>query len=406
MQPLRSMNRMRPMIRVRPMILMLTALLGGARVVPAQPAPASITLAPGITVPAPTPQDLMVSPQVGADGSVTLRLYAPKAAAVSVHGDLIENGAALALTQDGSGIWSVTTAALAPGTYRYVFDVDGARVIDPRNTQVSPTLNSVQSLVHVGGAAGAFEDIQPVPHGAVAAVYYASSTFGGPRRMTIYTPPGYERGGARYPVLYLLHGGGDSDASWSTVGRAGFILDNLIAAGRAKPMIIVMPNGHVPEVDGKPGARPGLSADANDDPFTRDLLRDIIPRVERSYRVVANANGRALAGLSMGGVQAANIGLTHADEFGYLGLFSTGWFPAVIGEFASRHGADLDADRTRLKLLWVAYGSTDIARPNSLAMLQLFDQHGLRYASQESSGGHTWFNWRHDLVRFAPLLFR
>ena len=174
MQPLRSMNRMRPMIRVRPMILMLTALLGGARVVPAQPAPASITLAPGITVPAPTPQDLMVSPQVGADGSVTLRLYAPKAAAVSVHGDLIENGAALALTQDGSGIWSVTTAALAPGTYRYVFDVDGARVIDPRNTQVSPTLNSVQSLVHVGGAAGAFEDIQPVPHGAVAAVYYLS----------------------------------------------------------------------------------------------------------------------------------------------------------------------------------------------------------------------------------------
>ena len=279
-------------------------------------------------------------------------------------------------------------------------------MIDPRNTQVSPTLSSVQSLVHVGGAEGAFEDLQPVPHGAVAEVYYASSTFGSARRMHIYTPPGYGRGAGSYPVLYLLHGGGDSDASWSTVGRAGFILDNLIAAGRAKPMIIVMPAGHVPAIDGRPGPRPGLGADAGDDPFTRDLLSDIIPFVERGYRVQANAHGRALAGLSMGGVQAANIGLTHADEFAYLGLFSTGWFPAVIGEFASRHGADLDADRTRLTLLWVAYGSTDIARSNSLAMLRLFDQHGLRYASQESGGGHTWFNWRRDLVQFAPLLFR
>jgi enterochelin esterase family protein len=149
-----------------------------------------------------------------------------------------------------------------------------------------------------------------------------------------------------------------------------------------------------------------LGADAAEDPVTADLLTDIIPYVEGNYRVARRAGQRALAGLSMGGVQAANIGLTHAEVFGYLGLFSTGWFPAILPRFASLHGADLDLDRTRLKLLWVAYGSTDIARPNSLAMLQLFDAHGLRYEAHETGGGHTWFNWRHDLEAFAPLLFR
>jgi enterochelin esterase family protein len=267
-------------------------------------------------------------------------------------------------------------------------------------------LSSVQSLVRVSGPQSAFEEMQPVPHGTVAAVYYASRTFATTRRMHIYTPPGYERGGGVYPVLYLLHGGGESDASWSSVGRAGFILDNLIAQGRALPMIIVMPNGHVPDVDGKPGGRPGLGSDAGEDPFTSDLLTDIIPYVERSYRVATDPKHRALAGLSMGGVQAANIGLTHADRFSYLGIFSSGWFPNVIAQFASRHGADLDADRSRLRLLWVAYGKTDIANANSKAMLQLFDEHGLHYQAQETEGGHTWFNWRHDLAQFAPLLYR
>jgi enterochelin esterase family protein len=396
------------------MMLLLGAAVAQAQAPPVAPAPlaappAGITLAPGIRLPAPTPNDAVVSPVVEADGRVTLRLYAPQATAVSARGDLVGDvfgTGRLALTKDAEGVWSATTAPVAPGSYRYYFDVDGTTVIDPRNVDVSPMLHSVQSLVHVSGPGSELEEFRPVPHGHVAVMYYASRTFGQMRRMHIYTPPGYERGGGMYPVLYLLHGGGESDGSWSTVGRAGFILDNLVATGRAKPMIVVMPAGHVPDVDGKPGGRPGLGADAGEDPFTGDLLTDIIPYVEATYRVARSPGQRALAGLSMGGVQAANIGLTHADVFGYLGLFSTGWFPAVLPRFESLHGADLDADRRRLKLLWVAYGSADIARPNSLAMLQLFDAHGLRYEAHETPGGHTWLNWRHDLEAFAPLLFR
>jgi enterochelin esterase family protein len=373
--------------------------------VSAAPAPV-ITLAPGITMPAPTVQDSVVSPDVAADGSVTLRLYAPRAQSVSAHGEWLANGASLPMVRDEQGVWSVTTAPIPGGTYRYSFEVDGATVIDPRNTESSATLTSLQSLLHVDGPEAEFEAAQAVPHGAIAEVLYASSTFGQQRRMHVYTPPGYGVGQARYPVLYLLHGGGDSDASWSSVGRAGFILDNLIAQGRAKPMIVIMPAGHVPNVHGKPGGRPGLGADANEDPFTHDLLNDILPYVERHYRVATQPRQRALAGLSMGGVQAANIGLTHADLFPYLGIFSSGWFPDVLGQFDARHGADLDQDRSRLILLWVAYGRSDIAKPNSEAMLRLFDQHGLHYRVLQTDGGHTWYNWRHDLAQFAPLLFQ
>jgi enterochelin esterase-like enzyme len=368
--------------------------------------PAPETTPPAFVPPPPTPNDTLVSPEVSVDGRVTLRLYAPHAGSVSVRSEMLAQGQTLDLARDGEGVWAGTTGAIAPGTYRYVFVVDGVSTVDPKNVQACAGLRSVMSLLRVTGSGSTFEDTLPVPHGAVAAITYFSVTLGTHRRMHVYTPPGYGRSSDTYPALYLLHGGGDADGSWSTVGRAGFILDNLIAEGRAKPMVMVMPAGHAPGADGRPGTSPAMGPDPAGDPFTGDLLQDIIPYVERTYRISARPTDRALAGLSMGGVQTANIGLVHADLFPYIGIFSSGWFPEVRAEFERLHGADLDADRTKLKLLWVAYGRTDIANANSKAMLEMFDRHGLAYTASETDGGHTWFNWRHYLADLAPLLFR
>ena len=359
-------------------------------------------LPPGFKFPAPTPNDALVSPKIVADGDVTLSVYAPEAKQVTVEGEFMPFGApAPALLRADDGVWSLTTK-MAPGTYRYQFKVDGAAVLDSRNVATSRSQKQVRSVLHVPGIA--LEDDAAVPHGAVAEVYYPSSTFKAPRRMHVYTPPGYGTSGRAYPVLYLLHGGGDSDDSWWTVGRAGIILDNLIAAGKAKPMVVVMPAGHVPEADGTiPSAGGAMSEDPANDPFTADLLHDIVPFVEHNYHVGAT---RALAGLSMGGLQASNIGLLHADLFPEVLIYSSGWFPDVRARFEQRWGAQLDADAKRLKLLWVGYGETDIARQNAEAALAMFERHGLKVTSEMTPGGHEWANWRLYLAQTAPLLFR
>jgi enterochelin esterase-like enzyme len=258
----------------------------------------------------------------------------------------------------------------------------------------------VQSLLNVPGTT--WQDTKPVPHGAVAAVHYQSSSLGVPRRMHVYTPPGYEAGAQRYPVLYLLHGGGDSDESWSSVGRAGFILDNLIAAGKARPMIVVMPAGHTPK-----GGNP-MSADPAQDPFTADLLRDVLPYVESHYRVVAGRENRAIAGLSMGGVQTLNIALTNLDRFSQIGVFSSGWFPPVREQFVNTHQSLLSAPATKqaVRLFWNAAGVDDIARDNHRALVALLKQYGIANTYRETPGGHTWINWRDYLAELTPLLFR
>lgn len=362
-------------------------------------------LPPGFVLPPPTPNDTLVSTESAAGGRVTFRIYAPSAKTVTLDGEMLPFLTTLPLSRGENGVWSVSAESVAPGTYRYTFIVDGVGTADPKNPNVSPTQSSVRSLIHLSGPGSEFEDLTSVPHGAVSEVFYPSMAFSGERHMHVYTPPGYERGTARYPVLYLLHGGGDSDASWPTIGRAGFILDNLIAAGKAKPMIIVMPAGHVPNSDGRPTGLPAMGADAAGDPFTKDLLENILPYVDSHYRTERGVQKRALAGLSMGGIQTLNIGLTHPELFSQLGIFSSGWFPEVRQQFESAHAADLDRDATRLRLVWVAYGETDIARTNSEAMLKMFDQHRLKYHSEMTPGGHVWFNWRHNLVAFAPLLF-
>jgi enterochelin esterase-like enzyme len=334
-----------------------------------------------------------------------LRVYAPRASEVALRGDLVEGPPRTGFLADAQGIWTLVLEHVPPGTYRYAFVIDGVTTPDPRNPMVSPTHSTVMSLVRVTGSQPSIEDLQAVPHGAVAQVHYPSPVFG-PRRMHVYTPPGYERGTESYPVLYLLHGGGDCDASWSTVGRAGFILDNLIATRQAVPMLVVMPSGHAPGPQGAPGTSPAMTADPATDPFSADLLEGVMPYIEATYRVDMAPGARALAGLSMGGVQAANIGLVHAELFKYLGIFSSGWFPAVRAEFEERHADALRSAAAQYRLIWTAWGSTDIARPNSLAMLEMFDRHGIHYQAKETSGGHTWTNWRSYLADLAPLLFR
>ena len=380
----------------------LGAVLFWAASAHAQPAPAAPPLPAGFHPPAPTPNDTLVSPIVAADGTVTVSLYAPQAHDVLVSGECGDFGAPpTRLVRSDNGVWTTSIHA-APGTYRYTFNVDGAQAVDPRNTNTSRSQTTVRSLVTVPGKP--WEDYAAVPHGAVEEVWYPSTTFSSPRRMHVYTPPGYGTGGRRYPVLYLLHGGGDSDDSWSTVGRAGFILDNLIAAGKAVPMIVVMPAGHIPAADGTiASASNAMSEDPANDRFTDDFLNNIVPYVEKSYRTT---NTRAIAGLSMGGLQAANIGLVHADMFPSVLIYSSGWFPQVATRFEQRWGTTLDADRTRLKLLWIGYGETDIARANAEAAKAMFDRHGLTYRTEMTPGGHVWANWRHYLTETAPLLFK
>jgi len=234
----------------------------------------------------------VVSPEVTTDRKVTFRILAPKAEAVMLSASDIPGQGRTAMTKNAEGVWEVTVGPIDAGAYRYNFNVDGVSVIDPRNPSTSESNANTWSLVYVPGSD--FMDTKDVPHGAVASVTYYSKSLQRFRRMHVYTPPGYERGEGRYPVFYLLHGAMDCDDSWSSVGRAGFILDNLIAAGKAKPMIVVMPAGHTgPFTFG----RGGLPMDE----FVKDFTGDILPYIEKNYRVYADRANRAIAGLSMGG---------------------------------------------------------------------------------------------------------
>jgi enterochelin esterase-like enzyme len=266
----------------------------------------------------------------------------------------------------------------------------------------------------VPGDDAAYEANQAVPHGVIRQEWYQSSTLGAQRRMHVYTPPGYDKDTARLPVFYLLHGGGDEDSGWSTIGRAGFILDNLLAAHKAKPMIIVMPNGSLPRPENAPAAGSNAPADvaaraAIQDRFTNELLRDVLPFVESHYRTLPGRENRALAGLSMGGGQTLRVFTTHPDQFGYVSIWSAGLFGQKPDEFAQRNAeffkqsAKINDD---LKLISICVGDQDFALAGSKSLDQLFTEKGLQHEMHVSRGGHTWINWRHYLNELAPRLFQ
>ena len=353
-----------------------------------------------------SPNDTLVSPAVLPDMRVTFRLYAPEAKTVKVNGEWFNSPEELKkvehdLQPGADGIWSVTLEPLMPGTFRYHFVVDGVQVADPRNPNSSQSLNFVHSLVSVPGLD--YQDVQDVPHGAVAAVWYQSKALGLLRRMHIYTPPGYEIGKGKYPVFYLLHGSGDSDDVWSTEGRAAIVLDNLIAAKRAKPMIVVMPAGHTPAK--VPAIAPGPTRNRD---FENDFVQDIMPYVESHYRVRSDRNSRAIAGLSMGGAQTLNISMGDLDKFAYIGVFSAGWFRQTPEAIETEFAAGLTDVRLRkgLRLFWFATGKDDALIPTTRTTVETLKKHGFNIELQESTGMHTWINWRDYLHQFAPRLFQ
>jgi enterochelin esterase-like enzyme len=359
-----------------------------------------------------------VSPEVLSDKRVAFRIFSPKADQVRLVGtDIPRNIQGLAMTKADNGVWEVTSEPLPPGAYRYHFNVDGVAVIDPRSPAISESNNNAWSLVYVPGAD--FMETKDVPHGAVAAVTYHSTVLQKVRRMHVYTPPGYEQGAGRFPVFYLLHGAGDNDDSWTSVGRAGFILDNLIAAKKAVPMVVVMPAGHTSRT---PANAIGQSATEE---FVQEFVKDVMPYVEKNYRVIADRPHRAIAGLSMGGNQTLHVAMPRLDQFAYVGVFSSGLLgaaggrgvapapgtpppaPALDAEWADANlGAPDSKTKHGLKVFWFATGSEDRLMPTTKATVELFKAHGFTPAFKESAGGHTWLNWRDYLNEFAPQLFQ
>jgi len=341
---------------------------------------------------------------------ITFRILAPKAESVRLTaGDIPGLGQGAQMTKRTNDVWEVTIGPIDPGAYRYNFSVDGVPVIDPRNPATSESNNNTWSLVYVSGAD--WMDTKNVPHGAVASVTYYSTALKRFRRLHVYTPPGYELGKGKFPVFYLLHGAGDCDDSWTSVGRAGFILDNLIEAKKANPMVVVMPAGHTGAFRWG-GPRPTV------DEFAQDFVNDIMPMIEQNYRVYADRKNRALAGLSMGGGQTLSIGIPNLEKFAYLGVYSAGVFGingsgrgpnmATNPSFEEQHRSKLDDPKLKkgLRLFWFATGKDDSLIPTTRATVDMLRKHGFEVVFKESEGGHTWINWREYLNEFAPQLFR
>ena len=352
----------------------------------------------------PTPNDTLKSVQVMADQRLKFSIYAPKAAEVTVQGDYAPKFGADKLSKNEHGVWTFTTDyQVKPELYTYDFTVDGLKVFDPKNAAYKESNSGFSNVFEVKGAE--YQTLKDVPHGRVEKVLYKSAALDGiTRRLHVYLPPNYDQliKKEKLPVLYLLHGGGDNDASWTTVGRANLILDNLYAEGKLKPMIVVMPSGHTP-IQGffmGPGDQ--------QDPFCRDFVSDIVPFIEKNYPVSAKREHRAIAGLSMGGIQTINLALWHPDLFAQVYPLSTGYFPNAIAEIKEKHSAVMKNPQINTFKEFRIYmgGEKDIAYQNNLNMMKMFDEFGIKYKYINGEGGHTFLAWRRNLYEIAPLLFR
>lgn len=353
----------------------------------------------------PTPPPLIVSPEVHPDHRVVFRLRAPNAREVAVA---IEGTAdPLPMQKDDQGVWSVTSEPLTPDFYGYSFQVDGVTNFDPSNHAVKPNFLYRASELHIPGASSLSWETNDVPHGELHHHFYKSGVVGDHRDYYVYTPPGYDPSGKKaYPVLYLLHGYSDDSSGWSAVGRANVILDNLIAAGKAKPMIIVMPLGYgEPKIlEPNSGAfRDRSITDRNFDKFREALLTEVIPRVESEYRVNKDRTARAIAGLSMGGAESLLTGLNTLDRFAWIGAFSSGGFaPEFEKQFPN-----LDAkSNQQIKLLWIACGTEDRLININRDFRKWLASKSVTHADIETPGMHTWMVWRRNLTDFTQLLFR
>ncbi len=368
----------------------------------------------------------IVSPEVNADKSVTFRLMAPEVKEVKVTGDFLptekiktpygefDGPGSVLLTKDDKGVWSFTSEPLQSELYSYSFIVDGLKVTDPSNVYAIRDVASVANVFIIGGNPGDLYSIKNVPHGSVSRVWYPSKTLNKERRMTIYTPPGYEDSKVNYPVLYLLHGAGGDEEAWIALGRTAQIMDNLISQGKAKPMIIVMTNGNVDQ-DAAPGEsskgfeKPSMMLPNTMNGKFEEHFPDVISYVESHYRVIAKKESRAIAGLSMGGFHSLHISKQYPDMFDYVGLFSAA--TSVNDPKSSKVYADSDQKfKTQFeknpKLYWIAMGETDFLYKNCVEFREMLDKKGYKYTYRESEEGHIWKNWRIYLSEFAPMLFQ
>jgi enterochelin esterase family protein len=370
-------------------------------VITAVPALAGLAIAGSALIAAQTPSSqaaaTLVEARGSTDGTILVRINAPQAKQVSVLVDTMTAATARPMVKDERGVWTGTLGPLEPDVYAVAFITDGAF--------------RTAGTVHLMGATPEAWDPRPVPHGTIHEHWYDSRSLGMLRSVHVYTPPGYERDRASYPVLYLLHGSGGTDGSWTSDGLANIILDNLIADGKARPMIVVMPFGHA-----EPGMRAGstptfVRRDLN--AFSRDLLEDVLPLVERTYRISAQADRRAIAGFSMGGNQARQIGLARLDLFhaiatfsGTVGVRSGSVTAEAIEETFAEALADPIATNGSLRLFWAAVGrdETNLLAQHRL-LVDVLDRHQIRHTFVTIPGGHTWHVWRRNLRDVLPLLF-
>jgi enterochelin esterase family protein len=353
------------------------------------------------------------SPEISADRHVTFRLRAPGVNSVTLSGEFMKGSQPL--VKDTDGVWSITVGPLAPEIYAYNFTIDGVKTIDPGDYEVKTgsTAETIQSLLEVPGDVPAFYDAQRVPHGEIRTDWYDSKSLNSIRRMTIYTPPGYDASGkTKYPVLYLFHGANADETAWTRLGHVNLILDNLLAAGKMKPFIAVMPFGYPapPSVQVSPAggvtAAAGRGFSSVVDGFSKDLLGDVIPYVQSHYRVYTDRDHRAIAGLSMGGIESLQIGLNHLDQFSYVGGFSAAISPATFPQTFPGVKADPTAMNRQLHLLWIGCGTDDGLFPASASFSSYLDDAQVKHTFFKIPGAHTWIVWRQFLNEFAPQLFR
>jgi enterochelin esterase family protein len=362
------------------------------------------------------PNDI-ISPEISSDKKVTFRVYAPYAKSVRISGDWLPPEGFMPgttdMTRNEKGVWTYTTGVLPPELYSYSFLVDSFRVADPSYPFLVRDVATMANIFIVGGPQADLYKVNKVQHGSVTRRWYSSPGIGSERRITIYTPPGYETSKEKYPVIYLLHGAGGDEEAWITLGITAQILDNLIASGKVKPMIVVMPNGNVsqdaaPGEDSKGFYKPQFMSPGTMNGKYEETFTDIIKFVESSYRVKADKANRAIAGLSMGGFHTLHISRYHPNTFDYMGLFSAAIMPR---DTTTKIYQGIDATLARqkangYKLYWIACGKDDFLYKFNADYRDKLDKMGMKYVYRESEGGHTWRNWRVYLSEFTPLLFK
>lgn len=365
----------------------------------------------------------VVSPEIHDNNTVTFRFNAPKAVRVQLTGDFLpvqknakfEAPGIVGLKEGQEGVWEYTTPEpLKPELYSYSFIVDGLRMNDPANVYLIRDVSTLTNVFIIGGDRADFYKVNPVPHGTVSRIWYDSPALGLERRMTVYTPAGYETSGKRYPVLYLLHGMGGDEEAWISLGRTAQILDNLIAQGKAKPMIVVMPNGNASQEAAPGESSRGMVPPTMQLPKTMEgsyeqAFPEIVKFIDKNYRTIKSKSGRAIAGLSMGGFHSLHISKQYPDMFNYIGLFSAAIMPnkevssPIYENMEGKLKVQFDKNPA---LYWIAIGKTDFLYKANEEYRKLLDEKGYKYTYYESDEGHIWKNWRIYLTEFVPMLFR